>query len=100
MAMKELWTAQVHILTPPSARGNTRCCTNIVAWAESPTDYELELSVIFAYQHWSILSIRQCVRIADCIPTSDELLRQIERAREKRGSCIFGTLNYYPSKPC
>ncbi|MDR3724190.1 MAG: hypothetical protein P4K83_06845 [Terracidiphilus sp.] len=98
--MKELWTAQVHILTPPSARGNTRCCTNIVAWAESPAGYEAGLRNLFERQHWSILSIRQCMRIANCIPTTDELLQQIELAREQGDGCIFGTLCYYPSKPC
>jgi hypothetical protein len=98
--MKELWTAQVHILTPPSAGDNTRCCTNVVAWAESPTDYEIKLNSFFAHRHWSILSIRQCVRVANCIPTTDELLRQIERARSQQEGCIFGTLCYYPSKPC
>jgi hypothetical protein len=28
-----------------------------------------------------------------------ELEEQIEEARLKPGSCIFGTLHYYPSKP-
>jgi hypothetical protein len=31
--MKELWTAQVHLLTPPAEFGDTKCCTNVVAWA-------------------------------------------------------------------
>jgi hypothetical protein len=58
------------------------------------------LSTLFARRHWSILSIRQCIRVANCIPTTDELARQIERAGRRTGSCIFGTLFYYPSKPC
>jgi len=88
------------MLTPPSAGGNTRCCANVVAWAESPSDYEMALASIFARRYWSILSIRQCVRVTNCIPTTDELLRQIEHAGRREGSCIFGTLYYYPSKPC
>ena len=98
--MKELWTAQVHLLTPPSQEGNTRCCTNVVTWATDPVDYEAQIATIFARRHWSILRIRQCVRVADCISTTEELGRQIERAEHRPGSCIFGTLFYYPSKPC
>jgi hypothetical protein len=98
--MKELWTAQVHLLTPPSAGGNTKCCTNVVTWAEGPADYQASLTVVFARRHWSILSIRQCMRVANCIPTNEELVRQIDRAGRKANSCIFGTLYYYPSKPC
>ena len=98
--MKELWTAQVHLLTPPSTGGNTKCCTNVVAWAEGPLEYEAMLAAVFSRRHWSILSIRQCIRVATCIPTTEELARQIERAGTRPGSCIFGTLFYYPSKPC
>ena len=98
--MKELWTAQVHLLTPPSTGGNTRCCTNVVAWAESANDYQLSLLAHCAHRSWSILSIQRCKRVANCIPLSDEFAVQIERAENHPGSCVYGTLYYYPSKPC
>jgi len=98
--MKELWTAQVHILTPASAGGNTKCRANVVAWAEDPVDYQASLAALFAKRHWSVLSIHKCVRATNCFFTSEELARQIERAERRPGSCIFGTLYYYPSKPC
>jgi hypothetical protein len=99
-AMKSLWTAQVHILTPPSPAGNTRCCTNVVAWAEDPAEYQAAISTVLSRRYWSILSIQRCERVANCLVISDELIRQVERAESRPGSCIYGTLHYYPSKPC
>jgi hypothetical protein len=97
--MKELWTAQMHILTPPADFGDTRAFTNVVAWAEDAEDFTAVVSSIFARRHWSILSVKQCKRAADCIAIKEELAEQIEHARKKPGGCIFGTLHYYPSKP-
>jgi hypothetical protein len=45
-----------------------------------------------------VLSILQCRRAAQCIILTDEMAEQIEEARKVEGSCIFGTLHYYPSK--
>ena len=97
--MTQLWTAQVHLLTPASTGGNTRCCTNVVAWASTAQDYESRLETVLMRRHWSILSIRQCIRVSDCIPTTEEMELQIQRANALPGCCIFGTLYYYPSKP-
>jgi hypothetical protein len=46
--MKELWTAQLHLLTPPAEFGDTKCCTNIVAWAKAAEDFTATVSAIFA----------------------------------------------------
>jgi hypothetical protein len=97
--MKELWTAQMHILTPPAEFGDTRAFTNVVAWAEDAEDFTSVVSSIFARRHWSILSVKQCERAADCTTIKEELAEQIEQARKQQGGCIFGTLHYYPSKP-
>jgi len=97
--MKELWTAQVHLLTPPAEFGDTKCCTNVVAWAQDAEDFAATVSAIFARRHWSILSVLQCRRAAECTTMVAELAAQIERARMEPESCIFGTLHYYPSKP-
>jgi hypothetical protein len=97
--MKELWTAQVHLLTPPAEFGDTKCCTNVVAWAEDAEDFAATVSAIFARRHWSILSVLQCRRAAECEVVIAELAEQIERAKLEPESCIFGTLHYYPSKP-
>lgn len=98
-SMKELWTAQMHILTPPSDFGDTRAFTNVVAWAEDAEHLTAVVSSIFAKRHWSILSVQQCRRAADCRSIKDELAEQIENARKQPDACIFGTLHYYPSKP-
>jgi hypothetical protein len=42
--MKELWTAQVHLLTPPAEFGDTKCFTNLVAWADDAEDFTREKS--------------------------------------------------------
>jgi hypothetical protein len=96
--MKELWTAQMHILTPPSEHGDTRAFTNVVAWAEDAENLTAEVSSIFARRHWSILSVQQCRRAVDCTAIKEELAEQIENARKQPGGCFFGTLHYYPSK--
>jgi hypothetical protein len=97
--MKELWTAQIHILTPPAKFGDTKALTNVVAWAGDAEDFAAAVSAIFARRHWSILKIQKCIRVADCSAMVDELAEQIEFARKQPGSCFFGTLHYYPSKP-
>lgn len=42
--MKELWTALVEMLTPPTDYGDTKCFTNVVAWPESPDDVAATIS--------------------------------------------------------
>jgi hypothetical protein len=97
--MKELWTAQVHLLTPPVEFGDTKCCTNVVAWAESAEDFHAIITTIFARRNWLILSVRQCQLAAKCTAMTKEHAKQVKRARSEPGSCIFGTLQYYPSRP-
>ena len=97
--MKELWTAQVHLLTPPAEFGDTKCCTNVVAWAVDAADFRATVAAIFARRHWAILSVRQCQRAAECGAMIEEHAKQIEQAKREPGSCIFGTLQYYPSRP-
>jgi hypothetical protein len=98
-AMKDLWTAQVHLLTPPAEFGDTKCCTNVVAWGSTPADFASTICTIFARRNWTVLSILQCKRTSKCTIMSEELTEQIERAKMEPDSCIFGTLHYYPSKP-
>jgi 2-oxo-4-hydroxy-4-carboxy--5-ureidoimidazoline (OHCU) decarboxylase len=97
--MKELWTAQVHLLTPPAEFGDTKCCTNVVAWADDKDDFAATVAGIFERRSWTILSVHQCKRVADCEVVIEELAEQIERAKMEPDSFIFGTLHYYPSKP-
>jgi hypothetical protein len=82
--MKELWTAQVHLLTPPAEFGDTKCCTNVVAWAEDAEDFAATVSAIFARRHWSILSVQQCRRAAECEAVIAELAEQNEQPRRKQ----------------
>jgi len=97
--MKELWTAQVHLLTPPVEFGDTKCCTNVVAWADSAEDFHARIAAIFARRNWSILSVRRCQPAAECTATTEEHAEQLKRASMEPDSCIFGRLQYYPSKP-
>lgn len=98
--MDDLWTAQVHLLTPPAEFGDTKCCTNVVAWGNSPADFASNVCTILGRRSWSVLSIVQCRRASACGEEMlAELADQIEEARKQPGSCIFGTLHYYPSKP-
>ena len=95
--MKSLWTAQVHLLTPPVEFGDTKCCTNVVAWGNTPADFASNICTILGRRDWTVLSILQCRRTTQCIAV-EELAEQIEEAQANYGSCIFGTLHYYPSR--
>jgi 2-oxo-4-hydroxy-4-carboxy--5-ureidoimidazoline (OHCU) decarboxylase len=97
--MRELWTAQVHLLTPPAEFGDTKCFTNVAAWAEDAEDFTATITSIFDHRQWSILNVLKCMRAVDRPPIADELTEQIEEAKLKPEVCIFGTLHYYPSKP-
>jgi hypothetical protein len=96
--MNALWTAQVHLLTPPNEVGDTRCCTNVVAWGRNASEFGANITTILGRRGWTVLSIVQCRRAEQCIILTDEITEQIEEARKVEGSCIFGTLHYYPSK--
>jgi len=97
--MKELWTGQVELLTPPSECGDTKCFTNVVAWADGREGFTARVSTVFARRGWSILRVEQCRRVAECGSMAAELAEQVERASEIPEACIFGTLHYYPSRP-
>lgn len=96
--MKELWTGQLHLLTPPAKGGDTRCFTYVVAWAENAVDFTVYVSVICARRHWTVLGIEQVLRADECTARTAELCDQIERARVGPHTCIFGVRSYYPSR--
>jgi hypothetical protein len=97
--MKELWTAQVHLLTPPAEFGDTKCFTNLVSWADDAEDFQRKVSRILEKDSWFILSIEDCTTVARGDDVPEELVEQIETASTRPEDCIFGTLHYYPSKP-
>jgi len=98
--MNALWTAQVHLLTPPSESGDTRCFVNVAAWGRTPADFAKNVSTILGRRNWTVLSIVQCRRAEQNIINSEELSIQIAEAEKQEGSCVFGTLHYYPSPAC
>jgi hypothetical protein len=98
--MKELWTALVNLQTPPSESGDTECFTNVIAWADDPEDYRATITFLFEQSSCYVLDIEDCKCICDCMDVSVELAEQIIRTRSHPEDCIFGTLHYYPSKPC
>jgi hypothetical protein len=97
--MKELWTALVELLTPPSETGNTKCFTNLVAWADDADDFQRKVSRILENDNWFVLSFEDCQTVAPGDDVPEELAEQIETAITRPDDCIFGTLHYYPSKP-
>ncbi len=96
--MKELWTAKVEITTLPTQTGDTMAFTNIVAWAEDAQSYSDRVKELLALDGCCVLEIEDCLRVTECKNIPEELAAQIERAREHRSDCVFGTLHYYPSK--
>jgi 2-oxo-4-hydroxy-4-carboxy--5-ureidoimidazoline (OHCU) decarboxylase len=70
-----------------------------VAWAEDEEDFIMTVAAIFERRSWTILSVHQCQRACECTAMTAELSDQIEEAERTPGSCIFGMLHYYPSRP-
>ena len=97
--VKELWTALVKLLTPPSESCDTECFTNVVAWANGPDDYRATISRLFEKSRCFVLDVEQCKLIADFEEIGEELPEQVERATIQPEGCIFGALHYYPSRP-
>ena len=75
--MKELWTGQVELLTPPSETGDTKCFTNVVAWADAQEGFAAIAATVFSKYGWSILRIEQCKRVAECGGMAQELAEQV-----------------------
>ncbi len=96
--MKELWTAQAHLLTPPAKSGDTKCFTYVVAWAEDAEDFAKTIATIFARRHWTVLEMHKIMRADECTLKTAELAEQIERAKVGPDTCIIGVRCYYPSK--
>jgi hypothetical protein len=97
--MKALWTAQVHLLTPPNSVGNTKAYTNIVCWANDAEDYASIITHLFEQRGWFVLDIESCKLVEECSVIPEELASQIERAKALPSNCVLGTLHYYPSRP-
>jgi hypothetical protein len=97
--MKELWTGLFELLTPPSEQGDTGCFTNIVAWANDVEDFRTRVSRILEKDSWFVVAVENCVTVGECEDVPDELAEQIETAKTRPDDCIFGTLDYFPSKP-
>ena len=96
--MKEAWTGQVHLLTPPAKSGNTRCWVNVVALAENTDEYAEIVRTTLALRSWSVLEIRRCIRASECPKPIREHKLQIEQVSKGLEQCICGTLHYYPSR--
>jgi len=96
--MKELWTGQLHLLTPPAKSGDTRCFTYAAAWAENAEDFTSYVALICARRHWTVLSALRIMRADDCMVKTAELSEQIERVSSGPHTCVFGVRCYYPSK--
>lgn len=96
--MKQLWTGQLHLLTPPAKSGDTRCFTYAAAWAENAEDFATYAALICARRHWTVLSTQRVMRADECIGLTAELADQINRLKTGADTCIFGVRCYYPSK--
>ena len=97
--MKKLWTALVELLTPPNEIGNTKCYTNVVAWAEDPDDYAATISRKLETEGIFVLEVEQCHPVSDYEEIPEDMLRFIEWAKAHPEDCIIGNRDYYPSRP-
>jgi hypothetical protein len=96
--MKELWTGLVELLTPPSKEGDTKCYTNVVAWANSPADYSATIARLLESDGMFVLEIDKCHPIADYEEIPEEMSRFIEWARNHPDDYVTGDRHYFPSR--
>jgi len=98
--MKELWFGRVEVLTPPCDSGNTRAFMNVIARADDVLDFREFVSSVCGEYDWSLIGIEECGPAYSFSSTfSEQLLEELERAKDYPKACIFSTLHYYPSKP-
>ncbi len=98
--MKQLWIGVVEVLTEADALdGDTRAFTNVVAWAETASDYAKQVEIVFEEYGRTVLGFER-VRPIDHVEEFDlEITEIIEQAKGNPQACIFGTFYSYPSKP-
>jgi len=80
--------------------GDTGCYTNIVAWAHDVVDFRAKVSRILEKDAWFVVGAEDCQTVDEFDDVPDVLLEQIQTAKSRPDDCIFGTLHYFPSKPC
>ena len=96
--MKVLWRTLAELLTPPSEMGDTKCFSNVIAWAIDESDLRAAISVVAAKYDWQLIDMDNSLPVDRMTELSDELLEQIETAKPLPEACVFGTLHYYPSQ--
>lgn len=73
--------------------------TNVVAWANRESDFQLTVASVFESYGWTVLGVENLRLVAQSSDFSEEISEIIERAQKFPKACIITTLNYYPSKP-
>ena len=97
--MKELWIGLVELLTPPSEFGDTKCWTNLLAWADSPGDFETTISRFLEQESMFLLATEWCHPVADYEEVPEEMVKFIEWAKLHPDDWLAADRHYFPSKP-
>jgi len=61
--MRELWTGRVELLTPPTEWGDTKCFTNVFAWADGPEDFATIIDRNLKSEGIAVLNIEEPTRL-------------------------------------
>jgi len=98
IAMKELWTGRVEVLTPPTEFGDTRAFTNVVAWASNARQFRDRVASVFSEYGWSLIDVEECGPESTRESVGEVVSDAAEKARDNPNACIYATFRYYPSK--
>jgi hypothetical protein len=97
--MKTLWTAKVEMMTPPEESGNTKCFTNVFAWASDPEDFAATISRHLEQEGVSLIAIEASHAVASNEVFPEETQHFIDWVREHPGEFTTADRHYYPSRP-
>ncbi len=96
--MKEVWTGLAELLTAPSEGGNTRCYTNVFAWAEGLRDFAETVALQLEVEGISVVEIENPHPVTLDEEFPEETAPFLAWIRDNPGGFTTTDRHYYPSK--
>ncbi len=97
MGTKRIWVITAEILVKPGdmPSGNTKGCTNVVTWADSPKMAQGKVSEVLKSYGWEVLGIEAVRPFDDSGSYNEDISDIVDHARTNPNACIFGRVFSY-----
>lgn len=97
--MRELWTGRVELLTPPTEWGDTKCFTNVFAWADGPEDFATIIDRNLKSEGIAVLNIEEAHPVEGDEVFPEKTQPFLDWVREHLDGFTTADRHYYPSRP-